>query len=96
MNCFPVIYWLKRPQRHQKTTQGIAIALSCPLELDDRLLSLKTAQALVAGHREINRELTRGFSLLAAMHSAGNAMPAVWGEETAMVLSSAEPSMLQY
>lgn len=96
MNCFPVIYWLKRPQRHQKTTQGIAVALSCPLELDDRILSLKTAQALVAGHREINRELIREFSLLAAMHSAGNTMPAVGGEETAMVLSSAEPSMLQY
>lgn len=30
------------------------------------------------------------------MHSAGNAMPAAGGEETAMVLSSAEPSMLQY
>lgn len=96
MNCFPVIYWLKSPQRHQKITQSIAIALSCPLELDDRILSLKTAQALVAGHREINRELIREFSLLAAMHSVGNTMPAVGGEEIAMVLSSAEPSMLQY
>lgn len=85
-----MICWSKRPQRHQKTTQGIAVALSCPLELDERLLSLKTAQALVVGHREINRELTRKFSPLAAVHSAGNAMPAARGEETAMVLSSAE------
>lgn len=51
---------------------------------------MKTAQALVVGHREINRELTRKFSLLAAVHSAGNAMSAAGGEETAMVLSSAE------
>jgi hypothetical protein len=37
-----------------KTIQAITTAVSCPPELDNRTLLLKTPYSLVPGHREVN------------------------------------------
>jgi hypothetical protein len=85
-NLFIDVLTRKASKAH-KTTQTIAVAFCGPSLLDGKILLLKKALTLDAGHREINTVLTKKLSLYRLTYIVPEG--ATWtagGEKTLVVL----------
>lgn len=75
-----------------QTIQSIALVLSCPAELDNKTLLLKTLHTLILGHTEIKLEMSWMLSpcWLVKIMPEGTTQAAV-RENSSMVLLSVNP-----